>query len=196
MAEAGTSRKTRRDSPAVFVAAPQHLALLERVVAAFELPLSAITRHSRKRPVARARHIAVYVLRHRFGLSFARIGILLGNRDHSTIISSFRSAEALVAGHSDLDELARELIQGGPVPMHDSHVLAWIADRVRRGLRPRPPARRASPEQQRAVAFMAIRAAQQVKPKNRISEIDEDAIRRHAAVTELGRAIEAAGGWR
>ena len=55
-----------------------------------------IKSRSRKREVLYIRHcIAVYVKKHHALMPLSRIGILLGGRDHSTVINSIKTWEAL-----------------------------------------------------------------------------------------------------
>lgn len=57
-----------------------------RIVALhFNLTPEELTGRGRSQPVAHARHVAMYLLRAENGLSYPRIGRVLGGRDHSTI---------------------------------------------------------------------------------------------------------------
>jgi len=51
---------------------------------------------SRRRSTIRARAVCVYLARTLLSLSFQKIGQQLGNRDHTTVLHSFRRAELLI----------------------------------------------------------------------------------------------------
>ncbi len=52
---------------------------------------------SRKKQVVYARGVSVYLARQLLGLSFQQIGLLLGNRDHTTILHSYQKTKNLLA---------------------------------------------------------------------------------------------------
>lgn len=67
---------------------------IARVVARYyQLPLKQLTSASRKSAVVAARATAVYLARTLTTASYEQIGQLLGGRDHSTIMHSFRQTE-------------------------------------------------------------------------------------------------------
>lgn len=51
---------------------------------------------SRTKQIANARHIAVYLCREQLQMPFVKIGMEFGNRDHSTIMSSYEKARTLM----------------------------------------------------------------------------------------------------
>jgi chromosomal replication initiator protein len=61
-------------------------AILEATSAYYGVPIQAITGKSRAKPIAEARHITMYLLREDGELALKQIGLLLGHRDHSTVI--------------------------------------------------------------------------------------------------------------
>ncbi len=61
-------------------------AILEAVVAYFNLSPQALAGKNRSRPIAEARHIAMYLLREDAQLALKQVGLILGHRDHSTVI--------------------------------------------------------------------------------------------------------------
>jgi chromosomal replication initiator protein len=79
------SRALAALKPAVTEPADPH-ALLEAVSAIHGVPLQALAGKSRARPIAEARHVAMYLLREDAGLALKQVGLLLGHRDHSTVI--------------------------------------------------------------------------------------------------------------
>jgi len=66
---------------------------------------------TRRRPVQRARHIAIHVARYRLGWSLPKLGKHFG-RDHSTILDSLRVADRLLATDREVAELVRGLLEG------------------------------------------------------------------------------------
>lgn len=69
---------------------------LTRVVAdvarAFGLEARLLTGRSRAEHIVEARHAAMLILRHAYGLSLATTGALLGGRDHTTIRHGVQAA--------------------------------------------------------------------------------------------------------
>jgi chromosomal replication initiator protein len=73
-------------------------AILESVSAYFGVPIPAITGKSRAKQIAEARHVAMYLLREDAELALKQVGLLLGHRDHSTVIHGVQKiAHALIA---------------------------------------------------------------------------------------------------
>jgi chromosomal replication initiator protein len=61
-------------------------AILQAVSSYYGVPIPAITGKSRAKQIAEARHVAMYLLREDGDLALKQIGLLLGKRDHSTVI--------------------------------------------------------------------------------------------------------------
>ena len=59
----------------------------------FSIPLNAIIGDSRRKEVAIARHIAIYLCKQLTDSSLKTIGLYFGNRDHSTVIHSCNMVE-------------------------------------------------------------------------------------------------------
>ncbi len=73
-------------------------AILEAVSEYYSVPLAAITGKSRAKQIAEARHIGMYLLREDAELALKQIGLLLGHRDHSTVIHGVQKiSRALIA---------------------------------------------------------------------------------------------------
>jgi chromosomal replication initiator protein len=60
--------------------------VLQAVSSSSGVSLQALSGKSRARPIAEARHIAMYLLREDAQLALKQVGLLLGHRDHSTVI--------------------------------------------------------------------------------------------------------------
>lgn len=64
---------------------------------------------SRKQEIANARHMVVYILRKKLGLSLQEIGALLSNRNHTTIISSLKKFEIALKNNIELVNVVDEI---------------------------------------------------------------------------------------
>lgn len=88
-------------------------AILKAVCKHFHLPLNQITGPSRARDITYARHIAMYLLRYSSQRPLAEIGKLLGNRDHTTVLSGCqrikRELTSLPQTHTDIQQLEAAL---------------------------------------------------------------------------------------
>lgn len=65
---------------------------------------------SRKKEIVRMRDIMVYVLREYANLSFPVIAMIIGNRDHTTVIHSFRKMQELEGSSKDFEIEFQSLI--------------------------------------------------------------------------------------
>lgn len=65
---------------------------------------------SRKKEIVRMRDIMVYVLREYGNLSFPVIAKIIGNRDHTTVIHSFRKMEKVKTSFKDFEDEFHDLI--------------------------------------------------------------------------------------
>jgi chromosomal replication initiator protein len=84
-------------NPSYFIPEPIAPETALRIVADFfELGVDEILTKNRKEYVAKARHYAAWVLRKVCGLPLAKIGEMLGNRDHSTIMNSLLAIDNMM----------------------------------------------------------------------------------------------------
>ncbi len=72
-------------------------AILQAVSSYFGVPVAAITGKSRAKPIAEARHVAMYLLREDADLALKQVGLILGHRDHSTIIHGVQKITRSIA---------------------------------------------------------------------------------------------------
>lgn len=77
----------------------------------FSLPLNALMSNSRRKEVAIARHIAIYLSKQLTDSSLKTIGLHFGGRDHSTVIHSLRKAETEILKDAGLAGHVETLIQ-------------------------------------------------------------------------------------
>lgn len=104
----------------------------DTVAAAFGVTPAQVVGRSRVRAVVHARQAVFYVVRTvRPRLSYPCIAVLVGGRDHSTVIHGVRSVADRMARDPALAERIEGLVgafgQRGDVRQHDAHVIAWRA---------------------------------------------------------------------
>lgn len=88
---------------------------------------------NRLREIIIPRHATCYVLKARFpDLSYPRLGVLMGGRDHSTIIHAVRSTEYRMERDPELAGKIHALINFplSDSRQHDAHIRQWAAFRM------------------------------------------------------------------
>ena len=104
---------------------PPSRRIIDAVCERFAISLGELRSNTRTYNVARPRQMCMYLLRRFTTLSYVRIGMLLGGRDHTTIIHGIKiiSARLAVPGaiKSAVDELIRELNLAEKIPTLDHH---------------------------------------------------------------------------
>jgi chromosomal replication initiator protein len=70
--------------------------LMDAVSAYYGISQQALAGKSRARPIAEARHMAMYLLREDAQLALKQVGLLLGRRDHSTVIHGVQKITRLL----------------------------------------------------------------------------------------------------
>ena len=76
----------------------------------FHLRDSDLVGSSRKLTVVAARNIAIYLCRNLLGCSFLKVGSFFSDRDHSTIMHSYRKIENLLDSNPDQNDAAASMI--------------------------------------------------------------------------------------
>ncbi len=84
--------------------------IINSLIKQFGIDESGLTGSSRRRDIVRMRDITIYFLRKYSGLSFPAIARLMGNRDHTTIIHSFRKIEKEQSLQKNFEIEFRDLI--------------------------------------------------------------------------------------
>lgn len=103
--DCGSVRKLDKESVSQFVATKKCSksktisAVLAEVCRVFQIKPLELKSQSRKKSAVLARSVATYLLRTIANITFARIGDLLGGRDHSTVIHSYNRITSLVNGN-------------------------------------------------------------------------------------------------
>jgi chromosomal replication initiator protein len=91
--------------------------IVEEVAHHFDIEVTALKGHSRRRVVARPRQVAMYLIREETGASLPQIGALLGGRDHSTILYGYERIADLIEKDTEFRReiitLRQELYNGG-----------------------------------------------------------------------------------
>ena len=91
--------------------------ILRVVCTHYGLESNAIHTKSRKRDVVQARQVAMYLAKTYTDLSTAKIGNLIGNRDHATVLHACKTIKALKdvdkAFQTEMDEIQAELKNNG-----------------------------------------------------------------------------------
>ncbi|WP_321518251.1 chromosomal replication initiator protein DnaA [uncultured Bacteroides sp.] len=81
--------------------------IIEKVCKHFELDTSAIHSKSRKREVVQVRQLAMYLAKKHTDTSSSKIGNLIGNRDHATVLHACK----IVKGQVDVDKSFRAEVE-------------------------------------------------------------------------------------
>jgi len=77
-------------------------AITTSVATYFNVSVQALTGKSRAKPIAEARHVAMFLLREDADLALKQIGLILGHRDHSTIIHGINKITRLLVTDPEL----------------------------------------------------------------------------------------------
>jgi chromosomal replication initiator protein len=83
--------------------------IMEACSSYFNVPIQAITGKSRAKQIAEARHVAMYLLREDAELALKQIGLLLGHRDHSTVIHGVQKIAHLLINDPRLSAQMSEI---------------------------------------------------------------------------------------
>jgi chromosomal replication initiator protein len=91
--------------------------IIRSVARHYQFPIAQLTGRSRRHSLARARAVAIYLIRKMASPSLKQIGQYFGGRDHSTVLHAYRTAESLVkhdsATRQAVSELRRSLEAAG-----------------------------------------------------------------------------------
>ena len=85
--------------------------IVKRVAEATKIKEKEIVGSSRKRPIAEARQISIYLCREIMGSSLMEIGMNFGGRDHTTILHACRNIENKIKSDKRINYLVRSLQQ-------------------------------------------------------------------------------------
>ncbi|HSX14794.1 MAG TPA: chromosomal replication initiator protein DnaA [Candidatus Saccharimonadales bacterium] len=82
--------------------------VLEKIAAYFDLQVSDLVGIKRDKEIVVPRQMAMYLMRHELGMSFPKIALSVGGRDHTTAMHSVSKIERSVEG----DEILRQELVG------------------------------------------------------------------------------------
>jgi chromosomal replication initiator protein len=85
--------------------------IVRRVAEATKIDEKDIVSSSRRRPIAEARQISIYLCREIMGTSLMAIGMHFGGRDHTTILHACRNIEKKIKIDKRISYLVRSLQQ-------------------------------------------------------------------------------------
>ena len=87
--------------------------IISKVCAHYDLDESVIHTKSRKREIVQIRQIAMYLAKKHTEISASKIGMLIGNRDHATVLHACKSVKDLIeinkSFKSDIEEIEAAL---------------------------------------------------------------------------------------
>lgn len=83
--------------------------IINAVASAYSLTPSQLTGISRKKEVAIARHVCMYLIKDMLDTPYKKIGALFGDKDHSTVISSVRKVETMCKTNEALRKLLKDI---------------------------------------------------------------------------------------
>ena len=87
--------------------------IISKVCAHYDLDESVIHTKSRKREIVQIRQIAMYLAKKHTEISASKIGILIGNRDHATVLHACKTVKDLIeinkSFKSDIEEIEAAL---------------------------------------------------------------------------------------
>ena len=86
--------------------------ILAATAEAFGLSLSDLEGPRRHQPLARARQIAMYIVREMTDLSLPKIGVIFGGRDHTTVLHGINTVGRLMTEDEMLFDRVTALMQG------------------------------------------------------------------------------------
>lgn len=83
--------------------------ILEKSCEAFNVTVEDVSTRSRKRPIVMARQMAMYLAQKHTDLATTRIGVMVGNRDHATVLHSIKQMRELIETDKTISQLAENL---------------------------------------------------------------------------------------
>ena len=69
-----------------------------------------ITGTSRKKEIVNARHLIMYILKQIFNMSYKEIGLLLGSRDHTTVMNGVEKTKELITKDKNLLDVINNIV--------------------------------------------------------------------------------------
>lgn len=85
--------------------------IINNVAKLYNISNSDITGCSRKKEIVNARHIIMYILKQEFNMPYKEIGVLLGNRDHTTVMNGVEKTKELLYKDKNLITVIESIIK-------------------------------------------------------------------------------------
>lgn len=85
--------------------------IINNVAKLYNISNSDITGSSRKKEIVNARHIIMYILKQEFNMPYKEIGVLLGNRDHTTVMNGVEKTKELLYKDKNLITVIESIIK-------------------------------------------------------------------------------------
>lgn len=85
--------------------------IISNVSKLYNLSSNEIIGNSRKKEIAFARHIIMYILKLEFNMSYKEIGSLLGNRDHTTVMNGVEKIKEIILKDIELKNVIDSIIK-------------------------------------------------------------------------------------
>lgn len=92
------------------------LEIIKTISNQYHIKLMDIKGPKRSKPIANARHIAMYLIKHHLDLPFAEIGRYFGDRDHTSVMHAVKKIEEALPGDEELRtqvQAVRTSLSGG-----------------------------------------------------------------------------------
>lgn len=85
--------------------------IINNVAKLYNISNNDITGSSRKKEIVNARHIIMYILKQEFNMPYKEIGLLLGNRDHTTVMNGVEKTKELLYKDKNLITIIDSIIK-------------------------------------------------------------------------------------
>lgn len=85
--------------------------IIETVAKIYNVKTSDLTGNSRKKNIANARHMAMYIMRDFAKLQLKDIGGFLGNRDHTTVLNGVERIKSLISSDKEFNKLVSSIVK-------------------------------------------------------------------------------------
>lgn len=84
--------------------------IITNVAKLYNVSVQDITGTSRKKEIVNARHLIMYILKQIFNMSYKEIGLLLGGRDHTTVMNGVEKTKELITKDKNLLDVINNIV--------------------------------------------------------------------------------------
>lgn len=85
--------------------------IMEKVAKIYNIKISDLRDNSRKKNVATARHLVMFIMREHAKLQLKDIGGFLGNRDHTTVLNGVEKIKSLINSDKEFSKVVNSIIK-------------------------------------------------------------------------------------